>query len=123
MIESWLKDEIVSGLQKLYALRLPGTPPADAIKGTGIVWLDAISSMPAAWDADQDIPRIRHAFSTLLRTADNWPSPRRFIDAMPQRRQQQSLPAPKMTEQQRQANIARIQQIKSTIRTNLYIKE
>ena len=34
MVADWLRFEIASGLQKLLALRLMGTPPEDAIVGT-----------------------------------------------------------------------------------------
>ena len=45
MVADWLRVEVASGLQKLLALRLPGTPPEDAIIGTAEVWLEAIDDV------------------------------------------------------------------------------
>ena len=42
MVPDWFRIVIATGLQKLLALRLAGTPPEDAIVGTAEVWLEAI---------------------------------------------------------------------------------
>lgn len=94
MDENWLNDEIRKGLSKVLCLRLEGTPSADMIEGTAQAWLEALSYR-RAWDAERDIPRIREAFTTLMRTSRRWPSipdfdaalPRieRLLDALPAR--------------------------------------
>lgn len=123
MADKWLKDEIIDGLEKLFALRLQGTPAADTIRGVGMIWFEAVDAMPVVWDQRLDTPRIRHSFSVLLRTLDTWPAPKRFIETLPQRRPQRVLPAPPISEEKRRENIQRIRQIKANLCNNLLIKE
>ena len=68
MAENWLVSEIVSGLQKLLALRLAGTPPEDSIKATGIVWIEALDDCGIKWVEHLDRERVQRAFKTMYRT-------------------------------------------------------
>jgi hypothetical protein len=49
---------------------------------TAATWIDA-TSYDRDWQQDRDTPRIRGAFSTLARICDSWPSPRKFLEALP----------------------------------------
>lgn len=52
------------------------------IEVTAGTWHEAITT-GRAWDKQRDTPRIRSAFVTLAQTADRWPQPRHFLDALP----------------------------------------
>lgn len=92
MHATWLNDEIRVGLSKLLCLRLEGTPPADMIEGTAQAWLEALTHR-RAWDSERDTPRVREAFTTLLRTSRRWPSIPDFDAALPRLEQVPALPA------------------------------
>jgi hypothetical protein len=99
---NWLKIEIVEGLQKLIALRLRNSPPADMITATVSVWFETISTRPIAWNERLDRKRIKTAFTELCATCDTFPAPSQFVRLLPQREQPLSLPAPvdnKITQQ------------------------
>lgn len=110
----WFRSALIDGLQYLLALRLQGSPAADAIQATGRAWLRACWGM-AAWDQEQDAWRIQAAFDLLARTRDTWPAPRHWREAMPSRRPQLALPAPALDEAARAANVARVRELVATI--------
>lgn len=110
----WLQVEIVTGLQKLFALRLPGTPPEDAIVGTAEVWLEAVRSTRIEWDQSLDTPRVRRAFASLFRLCDRWPVPKLFIDNLGSRAPPKALPAPAYPADQAKRNLARIKHLLHT---------
>ena len=107
----WLQAEIITGLQKLYALRLQGTPPEDAIVGTAQVWLEAIYSSRIQWDEALDKQRVRQSFTSLCRQAERWPAPKHFIDNLGSRPQPQALPKPRYPPDQAKANLSKIRQL------------
>lgn len=74
-------NEVLNGLLMLLALRLPGTPAADAIAATAAAWEIALTS-GKAW-RDEDAPRFQTAFATLAATAEAWPAPAALLKAMP----------------------------------------
>lgn len=80
---NWFGDAVAAGLQRLVALRLPGTPAADMLQATAKVWIGALLSRPIDWQEARDLPRIRQAFLTLTATMDHWPSPSEFMAAFP----------------------------------------
>lgn len=92
MHDEWLNDEIRRGLSKLLCLRLDGTPPADMIEGTAHAWLEALS-FRRAWEPERDIPRIREAFTTLLRNSRRWPNIPDFDASLPRIERLLELPA------------------------------
>ena len=94
MVADWLRVEVASGLQKLLALRLPGTPPEDAIIGTAEVWLEAIDDVSIQWTEHLDRHRVQRAFKTLFRTCDRWPAPKAFLDHLGNRDPPPALPPP-----------------------------
>lgn len=91
--DEWFRAEIATGLQKLLALRLQGTPPEDAIVGTAEVWLEALWP-DRTWAEHIDRTRIQQAFRVLFRICDRWPTPKLFLDNLGSRPQPQSLPSP-----------------------------
>lgn len=50
--------------------------------GTLTVWTEAICA-DRVWSEQHDVPRFRKAFRTLMTTCDRWPSPKKFLDALP----------------------------------------
>lgn len=78
----WYTNEIIDGLTKLMSLSLDRTPASDLVQITAATWIDA-TSYDRDWQQERDTPRIRGAFSTLARTSDSWPSPRKFLEALP----------------------------------------
>ena len=115
MAENWLVSEIVSGLRKLLALRLAGTPPEDSIKATGIVWIEALDDCGIKWVEHLDRERVQRAFKTMYRTCDRWPAPKLFLDNLGNRDPPPALPAPPISDEQRKRNQARLQEIMETL--------
>ena len=106
----WFRIEIVTGLQKLLALRLQGTPPEDAIVGTAAVWLEALWP-DRAWAEHLDRERLRQAFRTLCRSCDRWPPPKLFLDNLGGRPEPPKLPPPPITPEEAARNRARLREL------------
>jgi len=111
----WFRAVIATGLQKLLALRLAGTPPEDAIVGTAAVWLDAIWTTGLQWDEALDRSRMERAFTALARTCERWPSPKTYLDHLGGRPPQRQLPPPPLTPEQRARNSARLREMLHTL--------
>lgn len=110
MVDRWLEREVARGLQGLIALRLSGAPADDSVTLTLDVWLAAAESLSVNWNERLDAERVRRAFRTLYRICDRWPPPKVFLDNLGNRDPPPALPAPRMSEVQRQRNIARIRE-------------
>lgn len=115
MVADWLRFEIASGLQKLLALRLMGTPPEDAIVGTAEVWLEAMEHCGVQWVEYLDRERVRRAFQTLFRTCDRWPAPKLFLDNLGNRDPPKALPSPPITPEARERNRAKLREIMESL--------
>lgn len=115
MVADWLRFEIASGLQKLLALRLMGTPPEDAIVGTAEVWLEAMEHCGVQWVEHLDRERVQRAFQTLFRICDRWPAPKLFLDNLGNRDPPKALPAPPFTPEARERNRARLREIMESL--------
>ncbi len=113
MADKWLEREIARGLQVLLAARL-AFAPADDINMTLDVWLVAIEDR-RQWDETQDAPCIQRAFKTLLQRCETWPTPKQFLDTLPERKPIQALPLPPRTEDERQKAKAALKQIYQTL--------
>ncbi|MRD73307.1 hypothetical protein HCX48_00425 [Rhodocyclus tenuis] len=111
MVAEWLRVEIVTGLQKLLALRLIGTPPEDAIVGTAEVWLEAVEHCGVQWSETLDRERVRRSFRTLYRICDRWPAPKVFLDNLGNRDPPKALPEPPITREVRERNRAKLREI------------
>lgn len=111
MIPDWLHNAIVTGVQKLYALRLVGTPPEDAVLGMATVWLEAIDRPGIEWDEALDSARVQRAFRRLFRQCDRWPSPRMFLDQLGNRDPPLALPPPPMTPAEVERNRERVREL------------
>lgn len=111
MVEKWLEREIARGLQGLLALRLVGSPPEDSIELTLDVWLAAIEGLSGNWNEQLDAERVRRAFRTLYRICDRWPPPKVFLDNLGNRDPPPALPPPRITEEQRKRNVARLREM------------
>ena len=115
MAERWLEREIARGLQGLLALRLNGAPADDSVTLTLDVWLAALDSHAVSWSEYADAPRIQRAFRTLYRLCDRWPAPRHFLDNLGNRDPPPSLPAPRISQEERERNQARLREIRAGI--------
>lgn len=78
----WLCQAIIEGVQGLVALKLRGAPKADTLQTVANLWIVAVTSRPIAWDEALDKPRIRQAFLDLSATAEYWPAPAQFLNAL-----------------------------------------
>lgn len=97
----WMVAEVAEGLQRLMVLRLEGTPPADAIDGVVLAWVDALRVRSVDWHEALDAPRVRQAFRSLAAHALRWPAPAQLWEHLPARAVKPALPPPPMSEQQR----------------------
>lgn len=111
MAPDWLRFEVASGLQKLLALRLIGTPPEDAIVGTAEVWLEAVMHPGIQWNEALDRARVQRAFQALFRICDRWPAPKLFLDNLGNRDPPKLLPEPPISLGERERNKARLHKI------------
>ena len=107
----WMLNEVVTGLQQLLLLHLPGTPAAETIGGAAQAWANALWCAPKAWDRDLDAPRIATAFRTIGHRLDNFPTPKAILEAMPPRPPLPALPEPEISEAERRENLRRIARI------------
>ncbi len=90
----WFTSVIVSGLQRLAAMRLPATPLDGDLRLAAAVWIAALWAR-RAWDADRDAPRLEAAFLALAGHARRWPGPAELIDHLPPKATPRALPAPR----------------------------
>lgn len=87
-----IRNEVITGLQKLAVLRMPGTPAQDTLKATAVVWIEALEKKPVMWDEALDTWRVAAAFTKLVETSDRWPLPYRFFELLPSRKPAMALP-------------------------------
>ena len=83
MMTPQVNNTLIAGLQRTLAMRLPGHPPADAVDGMFQAWIAAFDTLPVAWDATRDVPRLEQAFALLWTRAEKWPVPKTLIDCLP----------------------------------------
>jgi hypothetical protein len=67
---------------KLQTLSLDGHPAHDVMGGTLAAWVEAICT-GRDFNEQDDAPRFRRAFATLMQRESRWPSPARFLEALP----------------------------------------
>jgi hypothetical protein len=91
-IPTWFNNRVVSGLQFMWSIGLPGTPAAELATLTATSWVEALWNAPFAWDEQADAYRIYAGFTTAAARADRWPTPRAVLDAMPSRTPRPALP-------------------------------
>lgn len=89
----WFTDVIISGLQRLAAMRLPNTPLDGELKLAGAVWIDSLW-FRRCWHPDPDARRLRQAFLALNGAVRRWPAPADLLDYLPPRPQPPALPPP-----------------------------
>ena len=117
MVPNWLRDEVLTGLQKLLALRLVGTPPEDAIAGTAQVWIEAMDRPGIEWIERLDRPRVQRAFRALFATCERWPVPKLFIAHLGNRDPPKALAEPPMTPEQIARNRERLREMIASLST------
>lgn len=81
-VPNWVMNELALGLDKLLALHLDGQPAHDTTGKTVVVWAEAICDR-RVFDEVADRPRFRAAFRTLMQRESRWPSPAKFLEALP----------------------------------------
>ena len=90
----WFTGVIVSGLQRLAAMRLPSTPLDGDLRLAAAVWIAALWAR-REWEAERDAPRLEAAFLALASVARRWPAPAELIDHLPPKPTPRALPAPR----------------------------
>jgi hypothetical protein len=105
-----IHNAVVTGLQKLLALRMPGTPAAGALQATAAVWIEALENANIAWDENLDTRRIEAAFASLIRHCEQWPQPAHFFHRLPARTYPPALGV-RIDETTRRANAEKLKTI------------
>lgn len=95
-VPAWFHNAVVSGLQFLWALGLPGTPASELATLTAQAWVDAMYSGPSAWCQELDEQRLVSAFKAAAGQAERWPTPRAVLSALPPRPHRLALPGPSL---------------------------
>lgn len=108
----WLVSVVAEGLQRLTLLRLDGCPPADAIEGVAMAWVDALMLQPIAWDEALDRERVRMAFRRAAAHARRWPVPVELMELMPPRPERAKLAPPPPDERQRAQALRMIEELR-----------
>jgi hypothetical protein len=111
VVPDWLRVEVVTGLQKLMVLRLPGSPAADTATATAEVWLQAIDVHGAQWNESIDSQRVHDTFLQMLYTCDRWPVPKQFFEQLRPRVLMNKSLTVKMSAEERKENRRRIKEI------------
>lgn len=115
-MKAFIRTEIISGLQLLYTLRLPGAPPAEALTITAQGWMTALDDRTLGWDESLDAGRINKAFNTLAADATRWPPPAALIERIPLRPAVKKIGHDKrQTPEQKAAGKASLQRIQTII--------
>lgn len=91
---AWFHNAVVTGIQNLYLLSLPGSPAGEVLPGTVEVWVRSLWAMPIAWDERLDSPRIDAGFVHLAQHCDRWPAPKLLLANLPSRPAQALLAPP-----------------------------
>lgn len=78
-----LQRAVYDGLQRVWALRLDGSPAGDTLPAVAKIWCSAISGAPVTWRDDRDLPRFRAAFGRIELLCERWPSPATFMQYLP----------------------------------------
>ena len=107
----FLNEAVITGLQRLLALRLVGSPPADAIELTASGWREAMSRYPSGWNDEWDGWRINAGFDQRVWKSERWPTVKHLIDNLPKRIPPPPLPKPAMTKQMQKEGKKKLQQI------------
>lgn len=103
----WFSDQVIEGVQMLYALSLAGCPPAETVQLTAQVWIQALWGAQRCTDPALDRERLQAAFLAVARLAERWPAPRAVLDHLPARREATALAEPAISDTQRAAIVAR----------------
>lgn len=74
------KNTVITGLQLLMTLQLPGRPPQDSIAATAEIWMDLLYPV-RRWD-DEDIANLQRAFKRVARRAEHFPPPSAVVKAL-----------------------------------------
>lgn len=99
-MDEWFERRIRRGLAALLTLRMEGHPPADTVEATAKVWAQAL--WPGRhWDERLDGQRIGEAFRQITLHETRWPTPAVFLRYLPARETRQSLPPPRMTDEEK----------------------
>jgi len=86
--------EVAGGLLALLARRKGNAPAAEEIDRTASAWLNALERARLGGD-DEDLDRVRRAFSALLKKGGQWwPQPEDLVAELPRRKGQKKLAPP-----------------------------
>jgi len=106
-IDDWFHNEIVTGVQKMYALSLNGAPPAETITLTTSVWVETLADANINWQQALDAQRIRHTFLKLSRESERWPTPKHFLQHLVKRPSQKNSHEAQYIQRAQQQSIQR----------------
>jgi hypothetical protein len=109
----WLRTLIADGLAALVAMSLDGSPGADVICRTADVWHHVMAGSCNVETIDSQ--RVKAAFSGLLKNVDSWPEPKAIWAHMPRRPQQERLPEPPRSEEDCQAALKSLQEMRQRV--------
>lgn len=109
------KHEIIVGIQRIFALSLRNTPPAETITITAQAWAETLYHSNIEWTQNQDQQRLYQSFLILSRNIERWPAPQDLLKHLPERPQTYLLPPPKLTAQQKADNLKKIQALLTTL--------
>lgn len=90
----WFHNRVVSGLQFLWALGLPGTPASELATLTASTWVHTLWQCGRAWVEELDSYHLYEAFTAVAARAERWPTPRAVLAEMKPRAVRPALPAP-----------------------------
>lgn len=102
-------------MQRLLLLSLDRTPASELLPGTVEAWIDAL--WPGRAWYETDAARITETFRRLTTTMRQWPLPADFLATLPARPPSNlaQLPSRVFTEEERQANIARLKDMMAKV--------
>lgn len=95
---NWLAKVIIEGLQSCISIRMRYSPDLDNIVQVAEIWVAVFERQPIAWNKDMDLWRIQEAFFAVMGESETFPTPKKVLDYMPQRKVVEfRLPRPERT--------------------------
>lgn len=109
-VPPWLGEIVKIHMERLRLLNLEGAPLGRAMGQVTRIWAETITGR-REWDRALDTPRLHQTFLLLAEQCQRWPTPARFLSALPPHPPPKALPEPEISEAQRRANLQRLAEL------------
>jgi len=106
----WFTAEVATGLQRLIAIGLQGTPASEVIGATAESWIAALWHS-RQWQ-EQQAPQLQQAFIRCCSQIERWPSPKQVLALLPPVAENSPLPPVAISPEKRQQRLNQLAEFK-----------